>query len=90
MNHPKHQKPEPRLEPKHLAFELGHSRGYIYAMVSLGFPMPDGRATVTEAKIWLEAHPRPYYQMFKTRGYLKAYKTRIALRRACQSVPVAS
>lgn len=42
-----------------LAFELGRSVQYIYAMKRRGFLMPGGRATLAEARGWLVRNPPP-------------------------------
>lgn len=52
-------KTEPLLSGKELANALGRERTYITAMKRLGFQMPGGRATLTEARAWLARNPAP-------------------------------
>ena len=40
-----------------LADELERSRAFVYAMKKAGFQMPDGLATLTEARQWLSENP---------------------------------
>lgn len=49
----------PLLSGKELAAALGRERTYISAMKRAGFAMPGGRATLAEARAWLERNPRP-------------------------------
>jgi hypothetical protein len=44
---------------KELAAELGRSRFYVFWMKRRGFPMSGGRATLAEARAWLQDHPKP-------------------------------
>jgi hypothetical protein len=54
--------PEKLLTVKELAFELRRSTKFVYAMRALGFEMPGGTATVTEARAWLMKNPSPCRQ----------------------------
>ena len=47
------------LFPKELAGALRRGRTFIWAMKKLGFRMPGGTATLTEARRFLEDHPHP-------------------------------
>lgn len=38
---------------------LKRAPSYVYAMKARGFPMPGGRARLTEALAWLTRHPQP-------------------------------
>jgi len=67
---------ETRLTIKELAAELcsvegkPHSRGFVHAMKHAGFPMPDGKATVGEARAWLAARPAfSWRSVYVTRKY---------------------
>jgi hypothetical protein len=44
---------------KELAAMLKRAPSYVYAMRAKGFPMPGGRARVSEALAWLIKHPQP-------------------------------
>lgn len=44
---------------KELAQLLRRDVSYVYAMRRLGFVMPGGTATITEAREWLLTHPCP-------------------------------
>jgi|LakMenEpi03Aug12_release.lakeMendotaPanAssembly.Ray.scaffolds.fasta_scaffold1432264_2 hypothetical protein len=44
---------------KELAAMLKRAPSYVYAMRAKGFPMPGGRARVSEALAWLTKHPQP-------------------------------
>lgn len=48
-----------------LAFEMGRSVRYVYAMRANGFLMPGGRATVSEARAWLVRNPPPTSRRFR-------------------------
>ena len=45
------------LTTKEIAAMLKRAPSYVYAMKARGFPMPGGRARLTEALAWLTKHP---------------------------------
>lgn len=53
---PEHHK---LLTTKELAEALRRAPSYVYKMRKLGFPMPGGVATISEAREWLTIHPNP-------------------------------
>lgn len=50
---------EKLMTVKELADALGRHRNYVTAMNRLGFRMPGGRATLSEARAWLVRNPSP-------------------------------
>jgi hypothetical protein len=44
---------------KELAGELKRHVSYVYAMKARGFKMRGDRATLEEALVWLDRHPKP-------------------------------
>jgi hypothetical protein len=48
------------LTVKELASELRRTPRYVYEMRRRGFQMPDGRATLEEARSWLARNPAPF------------------------------
>ena len=49
----------PILTIKELAAALRRSRSYVQWMKRRGFRMPGNRATVAEARLWLDQHQKP-------------------------------
>lgn len=53
------QAPEKLFTAKELAAELRRGYRFVQSMRARGFVMPGGTATLTEARDWLRANPRP-------------------------------
>lgn len=51
---------EKLLSPKELADALGKSIKTVYQMRRVGFRMSGFRATLSEARQWLDIHPHPF------------------------------
>jgi len=63
---------EPLLTRKELAEKLRRNVCFVARMRALGFKMPGGTATLSEARIWLLRNPFPFSRRDKSSKVVKS------------------